>query len=163
MKYSNPCSCCIVRPRCTKKCEDIKKYHNLFTEGVILLLSLISLVLTVVVISVFYSRYSSLHATILSLILVLSGYLYIVYIIVQDINGFKEFKKSERWSTIIFGPWIFAGAFVYGIFDDEIDIFIFRYNYKVNPYIQEVMKNKKEKRQKNARISWSIWSSKGDD
>ena len=166
MKYRNPCGSCIVRATCTSRCEDIKQYSELFTRSVILLSAFVFCILTVALIGSVWQRYGWVHGVGLGSFLLVVGYSTSMTFIIKDWKSFKNHpKKHEQVLVIIFGPWLFLSGMLYSILDDELDLFVYRYNRKImNSYLQEMWKNKYAKRQvRNVRIHWPIWQSKGDD
>ena len=148
MSLRNPCGRCLVRPTCDEKCEKMKNYYNLFCEGIILIFAFIIFLTSIFIITQFYKFLPFHGASIITCAALLGGYYLCLKEVIDDDKEFKKLKLYQKILLIGFGPWLYSAAAIYGVLDyhDIIDKFVYRYNYRVHPYIRQKIEMEKAKK-----------------
>lgn len=158
MKINIPCKKCIVRASCNKICEEMKDYSKNFELRCFIgsiFISYLLLLLTVGIISCFSNIAALIILGIFTVVNFSTGFYFI-----GSIDAFKECKNLyEKILILGITPVGLTPVITFLHFEDQIEIFLFRHNYKINDRVYKM----KERKQNHAGIHWKIWKSKSLD
>lgn len=137
----NPCKKCVVRPMCNKECEKMKSYYTLFYACMVISPSIIIFILVVCIAVILYlSPYPKIGLG------GLSGLILVVYLVAIIFINDEIIGNDNKWYEIViayvFGIWCLPGILICSKYENYVDLYIYRFNYKIDIATYNLAKEK---------------------